>query len=48
MVIGFFLNNRFEENSLSMASTPTGYCRTSIPRQIIPMFKYDYPYSKVT
>jgi len=24
MVIGFFENNRFEENSLTMASTPTG------------------------
>jgi len=25
MAIGFFENNRFEENSPTMASTPTGY-----------------------
>jgi len=31
MVIDFFENNRFEENSLTMASTPTGYCRAALP-----------------
>jgi hypothetical protein len=31
MLIGFFENNRFEENSLTMASTPTGYCCAALP-----------------
>jgi hypothetical protein len=31
MVIGFFENNRFEENNLTMASTLTGYCRAALP-----------------
>jgi hypothetical protein len=40
MVIGFFENNRFEENSLTMASTPTGYYRAALPhvnpRRVMP------------
>jgi hypothetical protein len=31
MMIGFFENNRFEENSQTMASTPTGYYRAALP-----------------
>ena len=40
MVIGLFENNRFEENSLTMASTPTAYCRVASPpvnpRRVMP------------
>jgi hypothetical protein len=31
MLIGFFENNRFEENNLTMAPTPTGDCRAALP-----------------
>jgi hypothetical protein len=40
MVIGFFENNRFEENSL-MTSTPTGYCCAALPR-VNPPAGYGY------
>jgi len=41
MVIGFFENNRFEENNLTMASTPTGYCRAALPH-VNPPAGYTY------
>jgi hypothetical protein len=41
MVTGFFENNRFEENSLTVASTPTGYCRAALPH-VNPPAGYTY------